>query len=406
MEQAVRRALSWHPAIDEATGRIYQSDERIREAQAGYYPKISAGMKSGYQSTNRDGWRPNLNVSASQLIYDFGKVSSAVDAEKAGKKVTRARLLLTTDELARDTASALIEVQRYRTLTQMAKEQVKGVQEIALLVGQRNIQGASTMSDKVQADARVEAALATQWQYESEFNRWQVSLTTLVGAGAINPSADVPVWLIKACETSKIDWEDVPTMLQAEAMKEEAMAQLDASRAAAYPTIALEAGAGYDLNGNSNNSYKDTRYDYSVGLNVSSSIYNGGQTSARKRAADYALRSADAALNNARFETDRNLMESRSQIGTLNRLQQSLESRSSMMVQTRDLYRQQYIELGTRTLLDLLNAEQELHEARFQIANTTHDLRRLNLNCVYNSGKMRQSFGIEAFALRGKMSEK
>ncbi len=94
-------------------------------------------------------------------------------------------------------------------------------------------------------------------------------------------------------------------------------------------------------------------------------------------------------------------MESRSQIGTLSRLMSSLELRADMMVKTRDLYREQYVELGTRTLLDLLNAEQELHEARFQSANTVHDIRRLNLNCLYSSGKMRQSFGLQASALRG-----
>ncbi|ERM02995.1 hypothetical protein Q644_13800 [Brucella intermedia 229E] len=80
----------------------------------------------------------------------------------------------------------------------------------------------------------------------------------------------------------------------------------------------------------------------------------------------------------------------------------SLESRANMMVKTRDLYREQYLELGgTRTLLDLLNAEQELHESRFQIANTVHDLRRLNISCLYNSGKIRREFGINPAMVRG-----
>ncbi len=79
----------------------------------------------------------------------------------------------------------------------------------------------------------------------------------------------------------------------------------------------------------------------------------------------------------------------------------SLESRADMMVKTRDLYREQYVELGTRTLLDLLNAEQELHESRFQIANTIHDLRRLNISCLYNTGKVRKEFGVNPKMVRG-----
>lgn len=402
METAVRRAVGWHPTIHEASDRIYQADERIRAAQAGYYPKLNAGVNSGYQSRNREGWRPQLNVAASQLLYDFGKVSSSVDAERAGKDINQARLLLAVDNLSRDTANAVIEIQRYRSLSALAQQQVDGVKRIAGLVQERTDKGASTMSDKVQADARVESALATQLQYQSELNRWQVVLAALIGGGVPSPSADVPVWLGKSCDVAVPDWDQVPAMLQAKAEKEEAKAQLAASKAEAYPTVSLEATTGYDLNASRDNTTSnDHQPEYSVGVNVSSNLYNGGQTGARKRAAAYGLQAAESAISTARLDMERNLLESRSQIGTLSRLMSSLELRAGMMVKTRDLYREQYVELGTRTLLDLLNAEQELHEARFQSANTVHDIRRLNLNCLYSSGKMRQSFGLQASALQG-----
>ncbi len=401
METAVRRALGWHPAVDEASGRILASDERIRAAQAGYYPKLQAGVNSGYQSNNTNGWRPQFNVGASQMLYDFGKVSSAVDTERAGKAINHARLLLTVDNLARDTANAIVEVQRYRALSSYAQAQVDGVKKIAGLVNERTDKGASTMSDKVQADARVESALATQLQYQSELSRWQVALSALIGGGSPNPTSSVPSWLGNSCSIAAPDWEQVPAMLEAQAAREEAKAQLAASRADGLPTVSLEATTGYDLNASRDDTRSNDRQpEYSVGVNVSSSLYNGGQTGARKRAAAYALQSAEAAISTARFDVQRNLMESRSQIGTLNRLMSSLETRANMMVKTRDLYREQYVELGTRTLLDLLNAEQELHEARFQTANTVHDIRRLDINCLYSSGKTRQSFGLNASMLR------
>ncbi|MBC8716939.1 TolC family outer membrane protein [Ochrobactrum sp. Marseille-Q0166] len=403
MEAAVRRAVNWHPVVEEATGRIYQADERIRVAQAGYYPKLNAGVNSGYQSNNREGWRPQFNVGASQLLYDFGKVASSVDAERAGKAIYHARLLLAVDNLSRDTANALIEVQRYRKLSVVAQQQVEGVKRISALVKERTDKGASTMSDKVQADARVESALATQWQYQSELNRWEVALAALIGGSKPNPTNEVPTWLGKSCDVAVPDWEEVPAMLQAKAEKEEAKAQLAASKAEAFPTVSLEASTGYDLNASRDNTTSNDRQpEYSLGVNVSSSLYNGGQTRARKRAAIYGLQSAEAAISTARVDMERNLLESRSQIGTLSRLMGSLELRAEMMVKTRDLYREQYVELGTRTLLDLLNAEQELHEARFQSANTVHDIRRLNLNCLYSSGKMRQSFGLHTAMLTGR----
>lgn len=71
------------------------------------------------------------------------------------------------------------------------------------------------------------------------------------------------------------------------------------------------------------------------------------------------------------------------------------------MRETRDLYRQQYVELGTRTLLDLLNAEQELHQAGFDTANAIHDLRRLGIACIFNTGKARKAFSVDGMAIRG-----
>jgi len=396
LEAAVREAIRTHPLVDEATGRLLRADELVRAAEAGYYPKVRAGLDSGYGSRNRDGWRPRFSLTASQMLYDFGKVSSAVEAERAGGRVDRARLLLTIDKLARDTAGAVIEVQRYRALADLAAAQVEGVRSIAALVQERSQKGASTMSDKIQADARVQSALATEWQYRSELDRWRSVLSSLMGREAPDPAAGVPAWLENACAAAPSGGDDAPAILEASARKAEAEARLAASRAAAYPTVSLEASTAYDLNQDRDRRYgKVDQPEYAVGLKVSSDLYNGGATSARHRAAAHALQAAEASLRAARRDTERGLVEARSQIGALNRLATSLGERSDLMARTRDLYRKQYMELGTRTLLDLLNAEQELFESRFQIANTVHDLRRLNIGCLFSAGRLRAAFGID-----------
>src|SRR5690606_19374043 len=140
--------------------------------------------------------------------------------ERAVRDISSARLILAIDDLSRDTANAVVELQRYKRLTALAQEQVEGVKRIAGLVNQRTDKGASTMSDKVQADARVESALSTQLQFQSELNRWQVALGALIGGGSPNPTPDEPHWLGQACQAAVPDWEEVPTMLQAKAEKE------------------------------------------------------------------------------------------------------------------------------------------------------------------------------------------
>ncbi|MEO9339495.1 TolC family protein [Mesorhizobium sp. SB112] len=396
LEDAVRKAVSWHPSIDEAIGRLNQQAERINEAKSGYMPRVEGGLSTSYG--NRDeGFQPVLNLSASQMIYDFGKVSSAVDSATAGTQGTRARVLLAVDQLVRETSYSAIELQRNRALRAVAREQISGITAITDLVRERTEKGASTRSDQVQAEARLEEAVSAELQISSQLDRWAGSLANLTGqSGAINMSSKAPKWLLKACDSAKPEWEELPEVQEADASRRVALAELDRSRAEALPTLSLEARTGLYLNGDSSRDH-----DMRLGFNLSSSIYQGGAASARRNAAGHALRAADAAKNNARIEVQRRLSEASLQTSGLTRLLSSLSNRGKMMKETRDLYREQYIQLGTRTLLDLLNAEQELHQANFEAVNTVHDLRRLRIDCVFNTGKSRTLFGLEGMSVRG-----
>jgi len=402
LENAVHFALNWHPSIDEAVAKIGEADAEIEVARAGYFPKVQGGLNGNYQNGDGDGWRPKLSVSASQMIYDFGKVSSNVEARTAGANVTRAQLLLGVDTLVRDTANAVIEVQRYRALLTVAKNQLSGVQAIAHLVTQRSDKGASTRSDEIQAAARVQAAQSTVLEITGQLQRWESTLANLLGrSGSINIDTNVPQWLSNACSASEPDWSQAPGLLQAEARKAEAVAQLNLSQARAFPTLALEAGASYGFNQNSTSTNSQDDTDFTIGLNLTGDLYDGGAKAATRNAATHALNAAEAAIRNSRFDINNSLTQARSQTGSLQQLLASLSARDGMMRQTRDLYRQQYIELGTRTLLDLLNAEQELHQAGFDTANTVHDLRKLGVECMFSSGRSRQLFALQGITIKG-----
>ncbi|TWG99754.1 adhesin transport system outer membrane protein [Mesorhizobium sp. J18] len=403
LESAVRMALAWHPSIDEAIGRLNESAAEVDVARAGYLPQVRAGIDSAYENGTRNGWRPRFSVSASQMIYDFGQVAGSVEARAAGADVSRAQLLLGIDTLIRDTANAVIEVQRYRALSDVAQTQLAGVQAIADLVRQRSDRGASTRSDEIQADARVQAAQSTVLEISAELGRWETVLANLIGRGGpVSVLADAPQWLLNACSAAEPDWSQVPAVMEAEARQAEASAQLGVTRAQSFPTLSLEANAGYDLNHDSSSSRASTEEpDLSVGLRLSGNLYDGGATAARRTAADSALNAARAATSNSRLQVSSAFMEARAQTSSLQQLLASLSGRQDMMRETRDLYRQQYVELGTRTLLDLLNAEQELHQAGFDTANAIHDLRRLGIACIFNTGKARKAFSVDGMAIRG-----
>lgn len=395
-ESAVQQAVAWHPSVRETFNRLQQQNANVAEARSGYLPQISWGLDSAYDSEVTRGYRPLLSVSGSQMIYDFGKVDGRVKIAEAGIDGRRAQVLSAVDELARDTAHAFIEVRRAEALRSVARDQIADTGEILELVRARTGSGASTRSDQLQAQSRVQAAEGTLEEIEAQLLRWQGVLAAATGrSGGIMPRGEFPAWLGTACTRGEPDWSAMPAIMQAEAEQEAARVQIDLSRSEALPTVSLDGRAGSDVFriGSSDPEYR-------VGFNVSGSIYNGGESAARREAAVHAQAASEAATARVRLDVRRNLAEATSQISSLRRLQASLAAREGVMRETRQLYQTQYIELGTRSLLDVVNAMQELHGSRFDRVNIEHDLHRLNTDCTFNSGRMRDAFSLQEVMAR------
>jgi len=396
LETAVRRAVSYHPSVVEAVSRLNQQGEALNEARAGYRPRLSWGVNTDFDSGAGD-YRPSLEVSGSQMIYDFGKVDGRVQIATAGIAGRKSQVLMAVDDLIRETAHAAIELQRNQALAGVARDQVKDTGAILDLVRSRTEKGASTRSDELQAEARVQAAEATTLEVQAQTRRWTSALAALTGtSGAMARGADVPGWLSAACDSADPDWSRVPAVMQADAERASAVAQIGLSRAESLPTLSLDAGVGTDLT-----RIGSSDPDYTIGLNVKGSLYNGGESGARRAAAGHALRSSEAAKLRAQVGIRRSLTEATGQISSMRALLASLSKRQAMMDETRDLYRTQYLELGTRTLLDLLNADQEFHAARFDEINIRYDLQRLGIDCAYNTGNLRGNFSLEGKPLFG-----
>lgn len=399
LEEAAREAIAWHPILTQAAGELNSRGEEVNVARAGYSPQISAGFVTGYDSRLTGDWRPRPQVNASQMIHDFGKVASAVDSAEAGTRVGEAQMLLAIDGLIRDTGYAMIEVQRGEALHQVALDQLERVRAISDLVDSRVTQGAATRSDGLQAQARVEAVIATLSQIEAARRRWSSNLAYLLGRSTppAKVDGDVPGWLLAACRQPPPDWDDVPAVMVAAAQKDRAAADLRRNRAEQLPTISIGGTGTIDVSA----PLSDRRSAYSLGFNMTSNVFGGGISKARVRGAAFALEAADAATDRARNETAQRLAEAQQQIDSLGALLKTLASRENNMDETGKLYRMQYLEMGTRTLVDLLNAEQEFQQVRFEAANATHDLRRLQLDCLYNSGRTRAAFHLTGTVVRG-----
>lgn len=405
LRQAVDMAVRWHPSVRNAAGYLLESDEAIQVARAGYYPQLRAGLGSDWRNRALSGYDSRsahqLTASVSQMLYDFGKVSSEVDRAHADRAAAQARLLLAVDQLVQETAHAWIEVRRYEALLELARAQRAGVGSIADLARERRAKGAGPLSDELQARAREEAALANLLDVAAQLERWRLQLRQLTGAPQ-SPTAvgTADGQVADACKRTGglVDPQSAPAVMIAQAQLRAAQADVENARAQSRPTVSVEGAVSRGLNADSR---LNRPYDASISLNVTAPLYQGGGNAARRRASGYSLAAAEAALEHARLQADQALMDARSRARGYAGRNVVLDERTGSIEQTRDLYRQQYLDLGTRSLLDLLNAEQEFHAARVESVNNTHDLQRMQVDCLAAGGGLRHAFGLDNRSVAG-----
>ncbi|NWC93035.1 TolC family outer membrane protein [Pseudomonas sp. IPO3778] len=389
---AVFIAVNRHPSIASAAHAVTQAEGQVDYAKSGYYPKITAGVNSGRVSSYGNG--QIATVSVSQMLHDFGKVSGSV-TQAEGQTIKRQALLLKQiDTIAQDTAQALVETHRYQSLLTIARDQVAAVRGVLDMVQLRADSGLTSQSDFIQATTRVQSAEANLQQISTLLGQSRARLSTLVGYPMPATVATLPEELERNTQlVDAINYGMLPAVLAADADRQSAYGQLENAKAQRYPTLSLEASANKALSGtNPNNGEENGSYN-TVMLTGSMLIYQGGAVSAQIRTANAAIEAAESAINEARLSAEDTLLRSQEQaVGARGRLG-ILKQRVASITETRELYREQYT-VGTRSVLDLLNAEQEAYQAAADEQSTQHDYWSGLVTYIGASGRSRQAYGL------------
>lgn len=391
LDQAVGSAIARHPSVPRAVARVSEETERVGEARSGYLPQLRGGLDMGH-GWEGDQYRRYASLTVSQLLYDFGRTSNDVELAESGVEIQRVRLALQVEELTDEVAQAFTEVLRYEELLVLVREHIEKIAGIGELARQRRSLGAGNGSDEIQARSREEAARAEELALQTIQGRWRVILASLVQrpvAGNLDGIDSIERYV---CSSSAVEDARSTAVLLAEAERVEAMSQLRGQRLNRYPSVSLESGLRKPV---LDDRFADGASDYNISLRVSVDLYQGGKLSARSRSAEHRLRSSQLSVDLERLKVAQEIDEASAQIESLVLREQILDAQQKSALETVDLYREQYVSLGNRSLLDLLNAERELHTARYEKQNVRYEKAMRKLECMSARGDLLESFGID-----------
>ncbi len=167
-----------------------------------------------------------------------------------------------------------------------------------------------------------------------------------------------------------------------------------------YPTISLKGSLSQAVNGRNPNNNEDDGFYNSVMIEASSNLYQGGATRSQTRAASYAEEAARAQVNTVYLDVLDQVRLIREQIENKQKQMGVLSQRRATTVRTKELYQEQY-KLGTRTVVDLLNAEQAIHSAAQEIESARYDIYSAIVQYIQVTGRTRDIYALNSISIQG-----
>ncbi|WP_236822702.1 TolC family outer membrane protein, partial [Andreprevotia sp. IGB-42] len=271
-----------------------------------------------------------------------------------------------------EAARAYYDVLRYRKLADLARDNYATHKEIYDQIQERVKAGVGRRVDLEQAAGRM-ALAESNWLTE-QANLYDVTARYARVIGEEPPAAlSEPGSFDGALPTQNdllaLTIKNNPSFLAAIANVRAARARIDTQKSNNYPKLEFVASRGIDKN---RDGIDGNFRDGLVGVSLNWNLFNGGTDQANTRSAAEAYNGAielrDKVCRDVRQITQsawNNVVRLREQIAYLDQHQLSTEK-------ARDAYRKQF-DIGQRTLLDVLDSENELFDARRSLANGEYD---------------------------------
>ncbi len=382
LRAAAEKAVLTNPDVSARFNAYRAALDAVDVARAAYRPRLDLSANGGQgsdritsrtpesQTLSRNGATLNLT----QLLWDG--LGTKREVERVGhEKLTRYfELLEVTEQTALEAARAYYDVQRFRRLVQLAEDNYVQHKYASLQIQSRFKAGVGRGVDLEQANARLALAESNLSTEVANLHDVTARYERVVGEA---PPRELPRLALLAGgvpasteEASAAAIRQSPAISASIENLRAARSAVSARQSAYQPRVEarVRSGAGHNFDG-----IRDQRRDSAAEIVLNWNLYNGGADQARVRQqmnfVNQAVDLRDKTCRDTRQTTQIAYNDTRKlteQIAYLDRNTLAIEK-------ARDAYRQQF-DIGQRSLLDLLNAENEVYTAKRAFANAEYDL--------------------------------
>lgn len=388
LEEAVALTLDSHPDIRQSFARFKSKEEEVNQAAAGYFPTIDLTAGYGYEYTDSPGNRRSalgfddgdvdlkrgeFGISLRQMIFDGMFTSNEVERTKFEASAEQWALMSTAEDLALSVSQAYLNYLKTEQLVALAEKNISSHQTIYSQIKERTDSGLGSIADFSQVSgrlARAQSNLIAARNNNLDARVQFIRLTNIMPKELVMPVPDADMLPKDASSGLVLAIERHPIIKSAQQDINAARSFKSTVNASYYPTVSLEVAANSDndIAGESGlNRFGPNvgghRNDLSAMLRLRYNFYAGGRDVAQERSAAYKITEAQEINYSAHRQVTESFGLAWNAFEMLGLQKQYIQQHIVTSKETQLAYTQQF-SLGQRNLLDLLDTENELFQAR------------------------------------------
>ena len=376
---ALAKAYATNPTLQSARATLRATDEGVAQAVSGWRPGVSvSGTASAKQQEtsadpgNKIDTNPKtLSLSVTQSLYAGGQTTASISSAENTVRAQRARLLTSEQTVLLNAATAYLNVLRDQAVVELNTKNEEVLSSQLEATQDRFNVGEITRTDVHQAESRLAGASADRIQAEGDLKSSRANYANLMGdaPGTLEePRLALP--LPGTLEEALTAAEDAnPSVLAAVFDEKAARDSIDSTRGQLLPSVDLSGSASRSLDTASDNYWANA---YEAKVTVSVPLYQSGSVYSKLRAA----RQTAAASRLTADQTKRDVAEQvRTAWETLVATRARIEAIKTQVRAAETALEgvQREASVGSRTVLDVLDAEQELLDARVNLVKSQRD---------------------------------
>ncbi|RWB56174.1 TolC family outer membrane protein [Mesorhizobium sp.] len=380
---ALAKAYQYNSQLNSARAGVRVTDEGVAIAKSGWRPTVTGSGSIDYTNTHGQGISRRITtggfgVQINQTLFDGFQTKNNVAAAESQVRASVESLRNTEENILFNAASAYMDVIRDRQIAVLTEQNLQFLTEQARAARSRFEVGEGTRTDVAQADASRATAVAQLSAARATALASAATYHQIVGdePGKLKAAAPVGKLLPGSIDSAfTIAAAEHPAILATAHLVDAAAFSVKSAEGALLPQVSASAG----ISDNYSHSVPDisgtngSSTSANIGATLTIPIYSGGRTSA-------IVRQNKESLSQARIEVDVSRDQVRQAVASAwtqyTAARQSVDA-NRQVIAAAQLALNGVIEernVGQRTTLDVLNAQNAVITAKINQANSEHDV--------------------------------